>query len=205
MPVRNQPFCERRRWGFTALELVLVIAVIALLAGIAFTVVGPVRSTVRRSVCQGNLERLGAAFALYVSDHGHYPWSPVIFTAMGTKDPSTLYCPEDTRYRLLGVVSSYAARAWLPPDGRLLARQRAVDPRIVLLSCRHPQNYERAEVRGGRVVVRSSPGAYQLVLRANGTVDRVPAEQVRKMPSPFSPEGRLDVYPGEPGYDQFPP
>ena len=71
--MKNSSFARRARRGFTLVELLVVIGVIALLAGIAFPVFSRAREGGRRTVCQSNLKQLGLAFAQYMNDKGRYP------------------------------------------------------------------------------------------------------------------------------------
>lgn len=58
-----------RRRGFTLVELLVVVAILSLLAGLLFPVLSQARSAARRSTCVSNLKQLGVAFALYASDY----------------------------------------------------------------------------------------------------------------------------------------
>lgn len=58
-----------RRNGFTLVELLVVLAVLAVLAGILFPVLARARASARTTVCVSNLRQLGAAFALYAQDY----------------------------------------------------------------------------------------------------------------------------------------
>ncbi|MBW3638001.1 MAG: DUF1559 domain-containing protein [Armatimonadetes bacterium] len=64
----------RVRRGFTLVEMLIVIGVIALLAAIMFPVFGRVRETGRRTACSNNLKQLGLAFTQYRQDNnGRFP------------------------------------------------------------------------------------------------------------------------------------
>jgi prepilin-type N-terminal cleavage/methylation domain-containing protein/prepilin-type processing-associated H-X9-DG protein len=58
-----------KKHGFTLVELLTVIAIIALLAAILFPVFGRVRESARRSSCQSNLKQIGLGMLQYVQDY----------------------------------------------------------------------------------------------------------------------------------------
>ncbi len=65
---------QRRATAFTLIELLLVIAIIALLAAILFPVFARARENARRSSCQSNLKQIGLGIIQYVQDHDErYP------------------------------------------------------------------------------------------------------------------------------------
>ncbi|AHF93202.1 N-terminal cleavage protein [Opitutaceae bacterium TAV5] len=55
--------------AFTLIELLTVIAIIGVLAGILIPVLGKVRSTARNATCISNLRQLGQGFQLYMADN----------------------------------------------------------------------------------------------------------------------------------------
>lgn len=60
--------------GFTLVELLTVVVVIAVLAAIFFAVFARARENGRRAVCQSNLKQIALAMRQYVQDHdGRYP------------------------------------------------------------------------------------------------------------------------------------
>lgn len=62
-----------RRHAFSLLELVVIIAIVAILLAISIPAVRDMRSLSRRSNCDQNLTRLIMAGQAYASDHGHLP------------------------------------------------------------------------------------------------------------------------------------
>jgi len=54
--------------GFTLMELLTVMSIIAILAMIILPILSGARAMVRKTVCQSNLRQLHAAFQLYASD-----------------------------------------------------------------------------------------------------------------------------------------
>jgi prepilin-type N-terminal cleavage/methylation domain-containing protein len=63
----------RGRPGFTMVELLTVIAIIAILAGILFPVFATVRRNVHKATCTTNLHSIAQGLKMYKDDHGAYP------------------------------------------------------------------------------------------------------------------------------------
>lgn len=61
--------CSSSKRGFSLIELLTVIAVIAILAAILIPVAGRVRDQARASACVSNLRQIGTAVYLYAADH----------------------------------------------------------------------------------------------------------------------------------------
>jgi general secretion pathway protein G len=76
----------RAKRGFTLVEMLVVIGIIAVLAAMLFPVFAAAREKGRSAACVSNLKQLGAAVEIYASDFDdHYPWA---------KDPADEYHPE---------------------------------------------------------------------------------------------------------------
>ena len=60
---------RKNRHAFTLLELLVVVAIIALLAAILFPVFVRVRENARRTTCQSNMKQLGLAAIQYLQDN----------------------------------------------------------------------------------------------------------------------------------------
>lgn len=71
-----------RRHGFTLVELLVVIVIIATLAGISFTAFRSIRATANQATSSSNMRQIGIAIQTYVADKGRYP-SPGV---MGTDE-----------------------------------------------------------------------------------------------------------------------
>ena len=63
--------------GFTIIELLVVISIIALLIGILLPAVGKARDNARVSVSRSNLRQIGVALHTYASDWGDHQYTPV--------------------------------------------------------------------------------------------------------------------------------
>lgn len=76
----------RDRCGFTLVELLTVIAIIAVLAGVVFPVFATVRGKAREISCLSNLRQIGLALRMYTQDSDElYPWA---------LDPTDRYTPQ---------------------------------------------------------------------------------------------------------------
>ncbi len=60
---------QSRGGGFTLVEMLVVVAIIAILASIMFPVFSRARAAARKAACASNLRQIGTAFELYVSDN----------------------------------------------------------------------------------------------------------------------------------------
>lgn len=70
MTVRRRP-----TQGFTLVELLVVIGIIALLIGILLPVLGKARAQARSTACAATMRSLGQGFKLYNNEFkGYYPW-----------------------------------------------------------------------------------------------------------------------------------
>jgi len=75
-----------RRTGFTLVELLVVIGILAVLAAILFPVFARAREKARAAQCTSNLKQLGLALEMYSTDYDDlYPWAV---------DPADQYLPQ---------------------------------------------------------------------------------------------------------------
>jgi len=65
--------CRTRRTGFTLIELMVVISIMALLLTLMLPAIQSSREAARRIQCASNLKQIGTAFQLHHDAHGFYP------------------------------------------------------------------------------------------------------------------------------------
>jgi prepilin-type processing-associated H-X9-DG protein/prepilin-type N-terminal cleavage/methylation domain-containing protein len=63
-----------KKWGFTLVEILICIGIIAVIAAILFPVLSQAREKSRAATCVSNMHQVWTSIQLYVSDHdGSYP------------------------------------------------------------------------------------------------------------------------------------
>jgi prepilin-type processing-associated H-X9-DG protein/prepilin-type N-terminal cleavage/methylation domain-containing protein len=99
------PAAGRRRHGFTLVELLVVIGIIALLIGILMPALSAARAKANAVKCAANLKSMGAAMVMYINESKHYPGAygtngremfavwPVRLRAMLNNNQGIFYCP----------------------------------------------------------------------------------------------------------------
>lgn len=91
--------------GFTLVELLVVMGIVAILCGVFLPVVGRSRERAQALACQSNLRQIGLAMRLYLDDHRTYPpayldstcrWMDLLKPYLDKKT-SVYQCPADDR------------------------------------------------------------------------------------------------------------
>jgi prepilin-type N-terminal cleavage/methylation domain-containing protein/prepilin-type processing-associated H-X9-DG protein len=113
--------------GFTALEILMVVSIIGVLAMLLLSVFGRVRESGRRSGCLSNLKQLSLGLQQYVQDNNSrfpsVPW-PQVALMPYVKEDSLFQCPSENQ----PISTSYAMTPWMlmDPNGHsVLGRNEA--------------------------------------------------------------------------------
>jgi hypothetical protein len=149
------------------------------------------------------LRQLGVAYKIYLADYDQYPDPDVVTHGSFVNDRRILFCPADEDPPRLRAASSYIFTYFVPPDFTPLPEVRNLHPDKVLLICDHHLGPKLLEVESNEDPRVTSPQyPFHLVLRADGRVGRVHLSRIRQLPMPGSRLSFMEVYPGEPGYEQ---
>jgi prepilin-type N-terminal cleavage/methylation domain-containing protein len=127
--------------GFTLIELLIVIAIIAVLAGLLFPVFAAARENGRKITCVSNLRQIGIGIALYTQDYDAFlPYAP----NQDTKDVVTkchaiaLGDPLDERAAILPDVRT-VLKPYVVPNLVYQCPDDQLDP-ASMRACLHPKN-----------------------------------------------------------------
>lgn len=118
----------RRENGFTLIEVMVALAVIALILALSLPAIQAVREAARRAQCTNNLRQIGVAIQSYFSTHSCFPpgnangWSTQVFLLP--------HLEQAALYNTLGVSSGTARQSRDTPTVR---RPRV--PKLQLLQC----------------------------------------------------------------------
>jgi prepilin-type N-terminal cleavage/methylation domain-containing protein len=193
---------QQRNSGFTLVEMVLVTAVLAVLAGLLLVTLGPARKMARVNTCVSNLRQIGMAYKMYVADYGQYPPPAPALLVHYLSGSQPFICPEDTTFVPKGAATSYQFHYFVPPDSIPITHFHELDPGVVLVSCDNHLGQRAILDKENNTHLTPPTYPFHLVLRAEGTVQRIPLSRIKQ----FMRGGRrpvlITLYPGEPGYDE---
>jgi prepilin-type N-terminal cleavage/methylation domain-containing protein len=160
-----------RTAAFTLVELLTVIAVIAVLASLLMTAVASAKKKSRTAVCIFNLHQISLALDMYLDDYGKRPPS-VDDLVSGKYLPASrsLLCPEDKLGnwgRLVGPIQPGNLTISLPPSGGAPA---ALNEPVKYSYLLHPLSWD--DVTWDRLMqVGGSAGVAACQLHGLGTQD----------------------------------
>ncbi len=83
--------------GYTLVELLLVVGIIAVLAALLFPLLSSTRESARQAVCVSNQRQLALALQMYAQDYGGYlPAASLPLTALNGVTQKLDTCPSST-------------------------------------------------------------------------------------------------------------
>jgi prepilin-type N-terminal cleavage/methylation domain-containing protein/prepilin-type processing-associated H-X9-DG protein len=150
--IRSRPARDdRARTGFTLVELLMVIAIVALLAALLLPALAAAKDRGRRAACVSNLRQIGLAIRSYADDdEGKIPYGPKAPPFAG---PSSFYPSTGTPTSLLSLQSGAPAAL-----GLLLDKELAHTPRVLFCpGADQPVDADRELAKVGR---RQAQGSY---------------------------------------------
>jgi type II secretory pathway pseudopilin PulG len=103
--------------GFTIVELLTVIGILAVLSGLLMGALGPARERARQSACTSNLRQIGLAVALYLDDYGaRPPRFQGLADAGYLRSDAVLLCPDDSLRNWGGLYHDHYRDPQTPPE-----------------------------------------------------------------------------------------
>ncbi len=117
--MNSKPVLTSRRLGFTLVELLIVVGIVALLTAILLPVFIAARERARTTACASNLRQLHLAFSLYVADNsGYLPPYITDSNRQVTRPDGTTFLVQDQSAELVFGLKPYvqAPAVWFCPS-----------------------------------------------------------------------------------------
>ena len=202
----------RSQLGFKLIELLVVMAILILLAGIIWVATRSVQEGAARTQCMQNLRQIAIATYQYMIDYQAVYENPFFLRAYlrkGSDVEKILTCPRDRLFvPIQRTATSYfwAATELTSNSPQQMLREH---PNMVLFSCIHHFGLPllRREGWAGYDYQATPSWPFEIVLRLNGSVETIHSCRVRQVQRQVQIEGRnviafSPIYPGEEGYEQ---
>jgi prepilin-type N-terminal cleavage/methylation domain-containing protein len=129
------------RRGFTLVELLTVIAIIAILAAIIFPVAGTVRENARKSRCSSNLQQIFVALQAYKDDFRAYP--PVL-GAYAVNKSGNLTCNQNDPELLPFNLAPKPLGTYLKNDEIFYCPNNPIDDKRLITQAVYPRGHALA-------------------------------------------------------------
>jgi len=111
-------YLYRDAGGFTLIELMVVVAILALLAGLLLPVLGRARDQARSAQCRAQMRQWGLALLLYGEDHAdRFPYEGVFLNAIDAGPNLEAWYNELPPYAGIGRLADLYAQSRMPIPG----------------------------------------------------------------------------------------
>lgn len=181
-----------RSHAFTLVEMLIVIGVLGVLAGVLFLVAAPSKESARQTSCMSNLKQIYAAWSMYSSDsdaeslypelHGLTYFTPTSgpYALDGyLKDRRPWFCPSAPELWKVGMATTYIGTIiYAPgPNGatpkereRMIEKERLLGDKLAILRCTvHDELYYAPQERDIDIWAAKP---FRIELRVSGAVWR---------------------------------
>ncbi|NJL71687.1 MAG: type II secretion system protein [Candidatus Competibacteraceae bacterium] len=149
-----------RSTGFTLVELLAVLGILSIVAGLLLPAVSRAREASRRSACQNNLRQMGMVFQMYAQESAGNLYPPIQYEVANLRDYRIALAPRPS-----ALIPEYLAdpRVLLcPSDLDGAARSEAFDAGLLT---RHPEHADRSYAYVGYVLDKCSDASPQIPVR----------------------------------------